>query len=180
MHQHLIAAQTWNHLNGKPGKKLLEAVAANGPVSLQAHTDKLEILADKEVTVISTTSTISINAKTKIVLKAGQTSITLDGANITFACPGTFSVKGALESLDSGASSAAVLGRLPDSRVKRFDEQFQLKDPNGKPLQEVYYKVEGQNDQDISQTQKDGKSLRLGGDSSEKLKFELRWHKIRA
>lgn len=32
MHQHLIAAQTWNHLHGKPGRKLLEKVAQNQTV----------------------------------------------------------------------------------------------------------------------------------------------------
>ncbi|NMM08674.1 MAG: type VI secretion system tip protein VgrG, partial [Polaromonas sp.] len=72
----------------------LEAIAANGALSLQAHTDQLEVLADKEVTVVSVSDAIRINARTQIVLKAGQTSITLDGADITFACPGTFSVKG--------------------------------------------------------------------------------------
>jgi type VI secretion system secreted protein VgrG len=75
-------------------------------------------LADKEVTVVSVNDSISINAKTKIVLKAGQTSITLEGADITFACPGTFSVKGSAHSLDGGASAAASLKPLPDDKVK--------------------------------------------------------------
>jgi type VI secretion system secreted protein VgrG len=106
-------AQTWfTHAGG------LEAVAANGPLSLQAHTDQLELLADKEVTVVSVNDGISINAKTKIVLKAGQTSITLEGSNITFACPGTFSVKGSGHSLAGGASAAANLKALPDEKAK--------------------------------------------------------------
>ncbi len=36
---------------------------------------------------------IDILAQQKIVLQAGRTSITLEGGNITFACPGTFTVK---------------------------------------------------------------------------------------
>lgn len=32
MHQHLVAAAIWNHRNGKPGRKLLEAVAAEEKV----------------------------------------------------------------------------------------------------------------------------------------------------
>lgn len=32
MHQHLVAFQTWNHLHGKPGRKLLEKVAAGQAV----------------------------------------------------------------------------------------------------------------------------------------------------
>ena len=80
----------------------LEAVAANGPLTLQAHTDQLEVLADKDVTIVSVNDSISIHAKSAIALKAGQTSITLDGGDITFKCPGTFSVKGSAHSLDSG------------------------------------------------------------------------------
>ncbi|KQW97241.1 hypothetical protein ASC94_10695, partial [Massilia sp. Root418] len=43
-----------------------------------AHRE-LEILADKEITVISVNDSIEIKASKKIVLQAGQSSITLDG-----------------------------------------------------------------------------------------------------
>lgn len=119
---HLTAGHTLASVSGKTNTWFthsggLEAVAANGPLSLQAHTDALELLADKDVTIVSVNDSISINAKSSIVLKAGQTSITLDGANITFACPGTFSVKGSAHSLDGGASNAASLAGLPSELV---------------------------------------------------------------
>jgi type VI secretion system secreted protein VgrG len=72
----------------------IQAIAGNGPVSLQAHTDQLEILADKAVTVISVNDSIEIKAKEKIVLQAGQAAVTLEGGDITFACPGKFSCEG--------------------------------------------------------------------------------------
>ncbi len=72
----------------------IQAIAGNGPVSLQAHTDQLEILADGAVTVISVNDSIEIKARQKIVLQAGQAAVTLEGGDITFACPGNFSVKG--------------------------------------------------------------------------------------
>lgn len=135
---HLTAGHTLASVSGKTNTLFthsggLEAVAANGALSLQAHTDQLELLADKDVTIVSVNDSISINAKSSIVLKAGQTSITLDGANITFACPGTFSVKGSAHSLDGGASGAASLAGLPDSRVQiptntSFDEHFYTTD----------------------------------------------------
>ena len=182
---HYAAGHTLSSVSGKTTTLYtheggLEAVAANGPLSIQAHTDELEMLADKEITVVSVNDSIAIHAKTKIVLKAGQTSITLEGANITFACPGTFSVKGAGHFLDGGASAPAALAKLPDSRVKLYDEQFQLKGPNGKSLTGVPYKVEGASDHDIAHTPEDGKTQRLGGDSSEELKFALRWYKFTA
>jgi type VI secretion system secreted protein VgrG len=136
---HYAAAHTLSQVSGKSSTLYtheggLEAVAANGPLSIQAHTDQLELLADKEVTVVSVNDSISINAKTKIVMKAGQTSITLDGGNITFACPGTFSVKGSAHSLDGGASAAAALPKLADSRAKLYSAQFVVKDKKGNPV----------------------------------------------
>jgi type VI secretion system secreted protein VgrG len=97
----------------------IQAIAGNGPVSLEAHTDQLEILADKAITVISVNDSIQINAKEKIVLQAGQSSITLEGANITFACPGNFTVKGGAHAFDTGASKAALLPGQP-SRLSKF------------------------------------------------------------
>jgi type VI secretion system secreted protein VgrG len=91
------AASLFTHGGG------IQAIAGNGPVSLQAHTDQLEIVADKEITVISVNDCIEIKAKEKIVLQAGQSAITLEGGDITFACPGKFSVKGGKHLFDSGA-----------------------------------------------------------------------------
>lgn len=91
----------------------VQAIAGNGPVSLQAHTDQLEIVADKAVTVVSVSDRIEITAKTRIVLQAGQSSITLDQGNITFACPGKFSVKGGQHLFDGGANKAANQLNLP-------------------------------------------------------------------
>ena len=66
----------------------IKAIAANGPVSLRAHTDELKILADKDVTVVSVNGEIRINAKSRIEIVAGQSSLVLDDANITFTTPG--------------------------------------------------------------------------------------------
>ncbi|CAH0246902.1 Actin cross-linking toxin VgrG1 [Massilia sp. Bi118] len=91
----------------------IQAIAGNGPVSLQAHTDQLEILADGAVTVISVNDSIEIKAKEKIVLQAGQAAVTLQGGDITFACPGNFSVKGGQHLFEGGSNKAANLMNLP-------------------------------------------------------------------
>jgi type VI secretion system secreted protein VgrG len=95
----------------------IQAIAGNGPVSLQAHTDQLEILADGAVTVISVNDSIEIKAKQKIVLQAGQAAVTLEGGDITFACPGTMSVKGGQHLFDGGGSKPAALAPLPDGQA---------------------------------------------------------------
>ncbi|HWW68512.1 MAG TPA: DUF2345 domain-containing protein, partial [Duganella sp.] len=91
----------------------IQAIAANGPVSLQAHTDQLEILADKAITVVSVNDVIEIKANQKIVLQAGQSSVTLEGGNITFACPGNFTVKGGQHVFQGGGKGSAALPALP-------------------------------------------------------------------
>ncbi|MFC5462539.1 type VI secretion system Vgr family protein [Massilia niabensis] len=115
---HMTAAHTVSSVAGRAASLFthaggIQAIAGNGPVSLQAHTDGLEILADKEITVMSVNDCIEIKAKEKIVLQAGQSAITLEGGDITFACPGKFSVKGGKHLFDGGARKAANSPNLP-------------------------------------------------------------------
>jgi type VI secretion system secreted protein VgrG len=116
---HMTAAHTTSSVSAEATSLYahaggIQAFAGNGPVSVQAHTDQLEILADQEVTVISVNDGIEVKASKKIVLQAGQASVTLEGSDITFACPGTFSVKGGQHVLDGGANAAAGIAPLPD------------------------------------------------------------------
>ena len=130
------AANLFTHAGG------IQAFAANGPVSLHAHTDQLEILADKAITVISVNDSIQINAKEKITLQAGQSSITLEGGNIIFACPGNFTVKGGNHIFDGGSSNAGKIVPLPDSRLKLFDEGFVIRDEDtGMPIAHHPYRI---------------------------------------
>jgi type VI secretion system secreted protein VgrG len=106
----------------------IQAIAANGPVSLQAHTDQLEILADKAITVVSVNDVIEIKANQKIVLQAGQSSVTLEGGNITFACPGNFTVKGGQHVFEAGSSQAISLPALP-SELKSIPIMAEIPQP---------------------------------------------------
>ena len=143
---HLAAAHTVSSVSANAANYFthsggIQAIAANGPVSLQAHTDQLEILADKAITVVSVNDHIEIKAKAKIVLQAGQSSITLEGGNITFACPGKFTVKGGMHIFDAGSIQPAVLKNLPDSRTKLFDEAFIVQDADGIPVPGLRYRI---------------------------------------
>jgi type VI secretion system secreted protein VgrG len=131
------AAGFFTHAGG------IQAIAGNGPVSLQAHTDQLEIVADKEVVVISVNDCIEIQAKDKIVLQAGQSAVTLAGGDITFACPGTLSVKGGQHLFDGGSSTPANLIALPDSRAKIFKERLRALDASsGSPIVGLPYRIQ--------------------------------------
>ncbi|NMM38437.1 MAG: type VI secretion system tip protein VgrG, partial [Glaciimonas sp.] len=144
---HWAAAQTLSTVSGYATALFthaggIQAIAGNGPVSLQAHTDALEILADQAVTVVSVQDCIEIKASQKITLQAGQSSVTLEGGNITFACPRLFSVKGGVHAFEDGSSKAAGLGKLPDSRVPLYDLRYCLTDSvYGVPLSRQPYRL---------------------------------------
>lgn len=96
----------------------IKSIAAAGSQTIQAHTDAMEILADQSVTVTSSNDEIHVLAKDRIVLQAGQSSVTLEGADITFACPGTFSVKGAGHAFEGPAKEQAKLPHLPSRQAE--------------------------------------------------------------
>ncbi|WP_036213989.1 type VI secretion system Vgr family protein, partial [Novilysobacter arseniciresistens] len=110
---HTIAGVSGGHVALFAQKGPLKAIAANGPVSLQAHAGPLKLLADQSVTVTATDDRIDVLAKQKIVLQAGQTEIVLEGGDITFKCPGNFTVKAGQVPFKGGAKGAAGLEVLP-------------------------------------------------------------------
>ncbi|WP_258533396.1 DUF2345 domain-containing protein, partial [Xanthomonas oryzae] len=76
-----------------------------------------ELLADQAVTVTATDTRIDVLAQHKIVLQAGQTRITLEGGDITFACPGQFTVKASMHPFLGGESGNAIIDKLPQGTV---------------------------------------------------------------
>jgi type VI secretion system secreted protein VgrG len=183
------SASLFTHAGG------LQVIAANGPVSVQAHTAGLEIIADKEVEVLSVKEVIAVRAKTKIVLQAGESSITLDGGDITFACPENFSAKGGKKMFDMGASGDAPLSPLPTTLVAalllhqspapaavNYDEQIVYKDVHGQPIAEVPYRVVNKSNEEqalIDASPRDGALERIATPSAEQLEYALRYAKFK-
>jgi uncharacterized protein (DUF2345 family) len=96
----------------------VKVIAANGPVSLQSNTGELELLADQAITVTAPDDRIDILAQQKVVLQAGNSAITLEGGNITFSCPGTFTVKAGQHPFMGGESGEAGIESLPQGLVQ--------------------------------------------------------------
>ncbi|WP_313422615.1 type VI secretion system Vgr family protein [Stenotrophomonas rhizophila] len=116
---HISAGETVSTVSGEHTALFaqdgpIKVIAANGPVSLQAHTGELELLADQAITITATDDRIDVLAQQKVVLQAGNSAITLEGGDITFSCPGTFTVKAGQHPFLGGASDAAAVPALPD------------------------------------------------------------------
>ena len=114
---HLTAAHTVSAVSGQTTSLYthsggIKAITANAGLSLRAHTDAQQIWSDKDLTVQSTTDEIRIQASST-TLTAGQSQIEIKGGNITFTCPGTWTVKGASHAWAGAGSQAAELAALP-------------------------------------------------------------------
>ncbi len=90
----------------------IRAIAEGGPVTIQAHTDALSVLADKTVTVTSSADSIEILAQQNVILHGGDSMIRLEGNAITFETT-KLDVKGAGHPLIGPGGQAAVLPALP-------------------------------------------------------------------
>ncbi|MFV8670779.1 type VI secretion system Vgr family protein [Ralstonia pseudosolanacearum] len=128
----------------------LRAIAEGGPVSIQAHTDALAVLADQAVTVTSSTESIEILAQRNIVLRGGDSVIRMEGSAITFETI-KLSVKGAGHPLIGPGGQPAELPALPTGAtdLKHWIE-INHRDMEGEPFAGQKYKIHFENGQVIS------------------------------
>jgi type VI secretion system secreted protein VgrG len=121
---HAAAAHTASLISGQTTSLYthqgeLQAIAANGNLSLRAHTDALELLADDSVSIVSVNDEITITASTRIEMIGGDSKVVLDGGNIDFITPGSFVTKAATHEWAGGASGQAVTPNLPEGQLGR-------------------------------------------------------------
>ncbi|MCD9087191.1 type VI secretion system Vgr family protein [Stenotrophomonas sp. SY1] len=115
---HISAGQTVSSVSGGHVSLFtqngpLRLIAANGPASLQAHDGELELLSEQALTITASDCRIDVLAQSKVVLKAGNSAITLEGENITISCPGEFKVKASEHPFQGGSKVEQPLFALP-------------------------------------------------------------------
>ncbi|WP_180288596.1 type VI secretion system Vgr family protein [Variovorax sp. 54] len=155
---HLAAGKTVGFAAGKSvglysHEGGIQVIAQDGPVTVQAHTDELEWLAKEGFTVTSSNDEIHVLAQQKITLKGGQTSIELDGMNITLKMPALLDIKGTSKSFVGPKGNPAELMGLPmglTSEPKHFIE-----------VERRYYDTDAVQGADVKVTFSD-KSVRRG------------------
>jgi type VI secretion system secreted protein VgrG len=129
---HAAAAHTASLVSGEATSLYthegeLQAIAANGPLSLRAHTDALELLADQDITVISVNDEITVTAKERIEIVGGDSKVVLNGGNIEFSTPGAFTVKAASHTWAGGGSGSAALSALPQGVAGKAPNWIELR-----------------------------------------------------
>jgi len=91
--------------------------AATGQTHLQAHSGKIDMHADKTITVASHTQ-ITADTPTKILLAAGGSAITIQGGQIVLQSAGAINLMGNPKSHTSPAGAGAKVAGLGTGKMK--------------------------------------------------------------
>ncbi|WP_242538661.1 type VI secretion system Vgr family protein [Trinickia acidisoli] len=113
----------------------MKLFAAKGKVEIQAHSDNIELTAQKTVKVLSATENIEAAAAKEILLTAGGAYIRIKDGNIEIHAPGKIDIKGAQHSFGGPTSLAETYnleGKKADMRIRYVDADGNV--PTGESL----------------------------------------------
>ncbi|MFD1560538.1 type VI secretion system Vgr family protein [Paraburkholderia silviterrae] len=99
----------------------LSFVAARGKVMMAALTDEMDLFAQKQLRVASESADVQVSAKSKITLNSGGASVVIENGNITFHCPGAYTIKAASFTFVGPDNVSATLPVLPQSTLHLDD-----------------------------------------------------------
>lgn len=114
----------------------MKLFAAKGKVEIQAHSDNVEITAQKTLRLLSATEKVEAAANQEILLTSGGAYIRISGGNIEIHAPGKIDVKGSQHSFNGPTSTTYPLPALPTSK---YDTAMQYRYHDDEPVQGAKY-----------------------------------------
>lgn len=99
----------------------IKLFAAKGKVEIQAHSDNIELTAQKTIKVVSVAETIEIEAKQEILLTSGGAYIRIKDGNIEISAPGKVDIKGKCLISAPGSASNSKLALSQAEGIARTD-----------------------------------------------------------
>ena len=96
----------------------INLTAAKGKFTAAALTDGMDLFAQKQLRVASEAADVQVAAKSKITLNSGGASLVIEDGNVTFHCPGAFTIKAASFKFEGPDGVATPLPSLPKSSLK--------------------------------------------------------------
>jgi len=119
----------------------IKLFAAKGKVEVQAQSDDLEIIAEKVLRILSTTSRIEIHAKDEVVISAGGSSIKIDAGGITETTSGKWTAQASMHLMPGPATSNYVMPHLQKAELEKTDLEFRHLTDWGAPLAGAAFKA---------------------------------------
>ncbi len=99
----------------------INLVAAKGKLTAAALTDGMDLFAQKQLRVASESADVQVAAKSKITLNSGGASLVIENGNMTFHCPGAFTIKAGSFMFVGPDNMPTQLPSLPKSSLKISD-----------------------------------------------------------
>jgi type VI secretion system secreted protein VgrG len=133
---------------GKGGDKNGIAIhAASGKVSAQSQSGATRLTADKALTVASISKSITVAAKTHVLLTAQGACLKLEGGNISLHCPGQVDFKATAKELAGPQHVTMTLPVLPhaDNIGNTIELMYHYDDLEGIPHAPYRVTFEGGN-----------------------------------
>ncbi|MBH2847069.1 DUF2345 domain-containing protein, partial [Serratia marcescens] len=120
----------------------IKLIANQGPVQVQAQNDLMELLARKEISIVSTEDEIKIIAKKRLTVNGGGSYITLDVNAIEFGTSGDFRTKAGHYARQTKAQNKPHISPL----VNAIDDgshniRYLCADDNGIPMLNTPYRA---------------------------------------
>lgn len=115
--------------------------AAKGKIEVQAQSDDLDIIAEKMLRLLSTTSRIEIHAKDEVMISAGGSSIKINASGITETTPGKWTAQASMHLMPGPGISNYVMPHLQKTELQKTDFEFRHLTDWGAPLAGAAFKA---------------------------------------
>ncbi|WP_323142420.1 type VI secretion system Vgr family protein [Massilia phyllosphaerae] len=148
--------------------------AASGKVSSQSQSDATRLTADKSVTVASVSESVTVTAKTHVLLTAQGAYLKLEGGDIMLHAPGKLAFKASMKEL-AGPKDGSVTPPVMPAARDIYNEAFVVLDEDTKqPMAHVRYRLESASGVQVEGiTDAQGRTQRIFTSKSEVLTLHL-------
>lgn len=119
----------------------IKLFSAKGKVEVQAQANDLDLIAEKVVRLLSTTSRIEIHAKDEVLISAGGSFIKISASGITNGTSGTWTAQASMHSMPGPATKPYVMPHVLKSELQKSDLEFRHVTHWGAPLAGAAYKA---------------------------------------
>ncbi|MEJ7808186.1 MAG: type VI secretion system tip protein TssI/VgrG, partial [Telluria sp.] len=119
----------------------IKLFAAKGKVEIQAQSDDLDLIAEKVVRLLSTTSRIEIHAKEEVMISAGGSFLKINTLGITHGTAGTWTAQASMHTMPGPAKKEFVMPHIVKPELKKSDLEFRHLTDWGAPLAGAAYKA---------------------------------------
>lgn len=119
----------------------IKLFAAKGRIEVQAQSDDLDLIAEKVVRLLSTTSRIEIHAKEEVMISAGGSFMKINSAGITNGTSGTWTAQASMHAMPGPATKSFVMPHVLKPELQKTDLEFRHLTDWGAPLAGAAYKA---------------------------------------